>query len=157
MTQEKARRDAGPINADARLRARSQGCDLVIEAVFEDREVKAEVTKKAEALPRAATPMFASNTSTLPITGLAEASARPANFIGLHFFSPVDKMPLVEIIMGKKTAPRRSPRSIDYVQKIRQDADRGQRLPRLLHQPRCFGTYLMRGPWRCWRRACRRR
>lgn len=76
-----------------------QGCDLVIEAVFEDRAVKADVTKKAEAvIPATAT--FASNTSTLPITGLAKASARPQQFIGLHFFSPVDKMPLVEIIVG---------------------------------------------------------
>ncbi|MEO7245182.1 MAG: FAD-dependent oxidoreductase, partial [Rubrivivax sp.] len=73
------------------------GCELVIEAVFEDRAVKAEVTRRAEAViaPGA---VFASNTSTLPITGLAQASRRPANFIGLHFFSPVDRMPLVEII-----------------------------------------------------------
>ncbi|MCL4699436.1 MAG: enoyl-CoA hydratase/isomerase family protein, partial [Burkholderiaceae bacterium] len=79
------------------------GCDLVIEAVFEDRAIKADVTKKAEAV-LAADRVFASNTSTLPITGLAQASARPANFIGLHFFSPVDKMPLVEIIVGKETS-----------------------------------------------------
>jgi 3-hydroxyacyl-CoA dehydrogenase / enoyl-CoA hydratase / 3-hydroxybutyryl-CoA epimerase len=76
-----------------------QGCDLVIEAVFEDRAVKADVTKRAEA-QLADTAVFASNTSTLPITGLAQASVRPAHFIGLHFFSPVDKMPLVEIIVG---------------------------------------------------------
>jgi 3-hydroxyacyl-CoA dehydrogenase/enoyl-CoA hydratase/3-hydroxybutyryl-CoA epimerase len=95
-----------------------KGCDLVIEAVFENREVKAEATKKAEAvLDKAA--IFASNTSTLPITGLAEASARPENFIGLHFFSPVEKMPLVEIIVGKKTSPETLARSMDYVQKIR--------------------------------------
>jgi 3-hydroxyacyl-CoA dehydrogenase / enoyl-CoA hydratase / 3-hydroxybutyryl-CoA epimerase len=76
-----------------------QGCDLVIEAVFEDRAVKAGVTALAEA-QIAESAVFASNTSTLPITGLATASRRPANFIGLHFFSPVDKMPLVEIIVG---------------------------------------------------------
>jgi 3-hydroxyacyl-CoA dehydrogenase/enoyl-CoA hydratase/3-hydroxybutyryl-CoA epimerase len=75
----------------------------VIEAVFEDRAIKADVTQRAEA-QLAATAVFASNTSTLPITGLAQASARPANFIGLHFFSPVDKMPLVEIIVGKDTS-----------------------------------------------------
>ena len=93
-------------------------CDLVVEAVFENREVKAEATKKAEAsLPKGA--VFASNTSTLPITGLAEASARPDHFIGLHFFSPVEKMPLVEIIVGKKTSPETLARSMDFVQKIR--------------------------------------
>ena len=95
-----------------------KGCDLVIEAVFENREVKAEATKKAEANldPKA---VFASNTSTLPITGLAEASARPENFIGLHFFSPVEKMPLVEIIVGKKTSQETLAKAMDLVQKIR--------------------------------------
>ena len=93
-------------------------CDLVIEAVFENREVKAEATRNAEAaLPKTA--VFASNTSTLPITGLAEASSRPDHFIGLHFFSPVEKMPLVEIIVGKKTSPETLARAMDYVQKIR--------------------------------------
>jgi 3-hydroxyacyl-CoA dehydrogenase/enoyl-CoA hydratase/3-hydroxybutyryl-CoA epimerase len=93
-------------------------CDLVIEAVFENREVKAEATKKAEAaLPK--TSVFASNTSTLPITGLAEASSRPDQFIGLHFFSPVEKMPLVEIIVGQKTSQETLARALDYVQKIR--------------------------------------
>src|SRR5215467_6446115 len=87
--------------------------DLVVEAVFENREVKAEATKKAEAsLPKGA--VFASNTSTLPITGLAEASSRPD-----HFISPVEKMPLVEIIVGKKTSPDTLARSMDFVQKIR--------------------------------------
>jgi 3-hydroxyacyl-CoA dehydrogenase/enoyl-CoA hydratase/3-hydroxybutyryl-CoA epimerase len=94
------------------------GCDLVIEAVFEDIKVKAETTKKAEAvIPKTA--VFGSNTSTLPITGLAKASARPANFIGIHFFSPVDKMPLVEIIMGKKTSPETLARALDYAAQIR--------------------------------------
>jgi 3-hydroxyacyl-CoA dehydrogenase / enoyl-CoA hydratase / 3-hydroxybutyryl-CoA epimerase len=98
--------------------AQLKGCQLVVEAVFENREVKAEATKKAEA---ALTPeaVFASNTSTLPITGLAEASSRPDHFIGLHFFSPVEKMPLVEIIVGKKTSPETLARSMDFVQKIR--------------------------------------
>jgi 3-hydroxyacyl-CoA dehydrogenase/enoyl-CoA hydratase/3-hydroxybutyryl-CoA epimerase len=93
-------------------------CDLVVEAVFENREVKAEATKKAEA-NLANTAIFASNTSTLPITGLAEASARPDHFIGLHFFSPVEKMPLVEIIVGQKTSPETLARAMDFVQKIR--------------------------------------
>src|SRR6478672_8808559 len=93
-------------------------CQLVVEAVFENREVKAEATRKAEAaLPKEA--VFASNTSTLPITGLAEASSRPDHFTGLHFFSPVEKMPLVEIIVGKKTSPETLARSMDFVQKIR--------------------------------------
>ena len=77
-------------------------CDLVIEAVFEDRSLKAKVTQEAESVI-AEKAIFASNTSTLPITGLAQASKRPANFIGIHFFSPVDKMPLVEIICGETT------------------------------------------------------
>jgi 3-hydroxyacyl-CoA dehydrogenase/enoyl-CoA hydratase/3-hydroxybutyryl-CoA epimerase len=93
-------------------------CQLVVEAVFENRDVKAEATKKAEAaLPKEA--VFASNTSTLPISGLAEASSKPDHFIGLHFFSPVEKMPLVEIIMGKQTSQETLARALDYVQKIR--------------------------------------
>ena len=75
----------------------------MIEAVFEDRELKAFVTQEAE-IVLAETALFASNTSTLPITGLAKASKRPNNFAGLHFFSPVDKMPLVEIICGQQTS-----------------------------------------------------
>jgi len=95
-----------------------KGCELVIEAVFENREIKADVTRKTEAvIPETA--IFASNTSTLPITGLAGASKRPASFIGLHFFSPVDKMPLVEVILGKKTSDEALARSLDYVQQIR--------------------------------------
>ncbi len=95
-----------------------KGCELVVEAVFEARDVKAEATKKAEAV-LAPDSVFASNTSTLPITGLAEASPRPENFIGLHFFSPVEKMPLVEIIMGKKTSQETQARALDFVQRIR--------------------------------------
>jgi len=94
------------------------GCDLVIEAVFESVKIKADVTAKTEAVvPESC--IFASNTSTLPITGLAEASERPEQFIGLHFFSPVDKMPLVEVILGKKTNDVAIARSLDYVQQIR--------------------------------------
>jgi 3-hydroxyacyl-CoA dehydrogenase/enoyl-CoA hydratase/3-hydroxybutyryl-CoA epimerase len=93
-------------------------CDLVIEAVYENRELKASVTKEAEAV-LSANVVFASNTSTLPITGLAKASARPKNFIGLHFFSPVDKMQLVEIILGEKTSEYAIATAIDYVKKIR--------------------------------------
>lgn len=93
------------------------GCDLIIEAVFEDRDLKARVTKEAES-QLAPGAIFATNTSTLPITGLAQAAERPANFIGLHFFSPVDKMPLVEIITGKETSSETLAKAYDYVLQI---------------------------------------
>lgn len=95
-----------------------KGCDLIIEAVFEDPKVKAEMTKKVEAIIPADC-IFASNTSTLPITGLAEASVRPDQFIGIHFFSPVEKMLLVEIIKGEKTGDRAVAKALDYVRQIR--------------------------------------
>jgi 3-hydroxyacyl-CoA dehydrogenase/enoyl-CoA hydratase/3-hydroxybutyryl-CoA epimerase len=94
------------------------GCELIIEAVFENREIKAAVTAKTEAVI-AGSAIFASNTSTLPITGLAEASIRAESFIGLHFFSPVDKMPLVELIIGEKTSDRAIAFGLDYIQQIR--------------------------------------
>ncbi|WP_171236484.1 MULTISPECIES: 3-hydroxyacyl-CoA dehydrogenase NAD-binding domain-containing protein [unclassified Ruegeria] len=94
------------------------GCDLIIEAVFEDPGVKAEMTKKVEAIiPEDC--IFASNTSTLPITDLAKASVRPEQFIGIHFFSPVEKMFLVEIIKGKETGDRAVAKALDYVRQIR--------------------------------------
>ncbi len=94
------------------------GCDLIIEAVFEDPAVKAEMTRKVEAIiPDDC--IFASNTSTLPITGLAKASERPDQFIGIHFFSPVEKMLLVEIIKGRETGPRAVAKALDYVRQIR--------------------------------------
>jgi 3-hydroxyacyl-CoA dehydrogenase / enoyl-CoA hydratase / 3-hydroxybutyryl-CoA epimerase len=119
------------------------GCDLVIEAVFEDRAVKADVTRRTEAL-LAAGAVFASNTSTLPITGLAEASVRPAQFIGLHFFSPVDKMPLVEIIMGRKTDDATLALAFDFVRQIGKtpivvNDSRG------FYTSRVFATYVMEG------------
>jgi 3-hydroxyacyl-CoA dehydrogenase / enoyl-CoA hydratase / 3-hydroxybutyryl-CoA epimerase len=95
-----------------------EGCDLVIEAVFEDRDVKRAVTEKAEAV-LAPDAIYASNTSTLPITGLATVSKRPENFIGIHFFSPVDKMMLVEIIMGEKTGQKALATALDYVRAIK--------------------------------------
>ena len=94
------------------------GCDLIVEAVFEDPKVKAEVTARVEAATGADC-IFATNTSTLPITALAKASTRPENFIGIHFFSPVDKMMLVEIIKGKATGPRAVAKALDYVRQIR--------------------------------------
>lgn len=94
------------------------GCDLIVEAVFEDPRVKAEVTAKAEAvIPGGA--IFATNTSTLPISDLARASARPEQFIGIHFFSPVDRMNLVEIIRGRQTGERAVAKALDFVRQIR--------------------------------------
>ena len=94
------------------------GCDLIVEAVFEDPAIKADVTARAEAVlgPDA---IFATNTSTLPITALAKASQRPDQFIGIHFFSPVDKMALVEIIRGKATSDRAVAKALDFVRQIR--------------------------------------
>jgi 3-hydroxyacyl-CoA dehydrogenase/enoyl-CoA hydratase/3-hydroxybutyryl-CoA epimerase len=95
-----------------------EGCDLVVEAVFEDSEVKKGATQQAEAVI-AADAIFASNTSTIPISSLAQNSSRPANFIGIHFFSPVDKMMLVEIILGEKTEDKAIATAIDYVRAIK--------------------------------------
>jgi len=120
-----------------------EGCDLIIEAVFESVKIKADVTAKAEAVIPA-TAIFASNTSTLPITGLAEASKRPESFIGIHFFSPVDKMPLVEVIVGKRTSDEAIARSLDYIQQIRKtpivvNDSRG------FFTSRVFGTFVSEG------------
>jgi 3-hydroxyacyl-CoA dehydrogenase/enoyl-CoA hydratase/3-hydroxybutyryl-CoA epimerase len=98
--------------------ARLKGCDLVLEAVFEDRAVKAEVTSRARQVVGPDV-VFASNTSTLPITSLAETSLKPENFIGVHFFSPVEKMLLVEIIMGKKTGDVALATALDFVRLIK--------------------------------------
>ena len=93
-------------------------CDLIIEAVFEDMKVKAEVTAKVEAVVGAGC-IYATNTSTLPITDLALASKRPNQFIGIHFFSPVDKMNLVEIIRGDATGDIAVATALDFVRQIR--------------------------------------
>lgn len=106
----------------ARIRASDDyaelsGCDVVIEAVFENREVKAQVTRECEAVLDESA-VFASNTSSLPITELAEASSRPGNFIGMHFFSPAEKMPLVEIICGRDTSDAALARTFDLAQQL---------------------------------------
>lgn len=93
------------------------GCDIVIEAVFEDRKIKAAVTAETEAVTGADS-VFATNTSSLPITGLAEASSRKANFIGMHFFSPAEKMPLVEIIKGDETSDEALAKAFDLSIKL---------------------------------------
>ena len=117
VTQEKKDTVLGRITATTDLEA-LKGCDLIVEAVFEDPGVKAEMTKKVEAIVGDDC-IFATNTSTLPITELAKASVRPEQFIGIHFFSPVDKMLLVEIIKGKETGDRAVAKSLDYVRQIR--------------------------------------
>jgi 3-hydroxyacyl-CoA dehydrogenase/enoyl-CoA hydratase/3-hydroxybutyryl-CoA epimerase len=119
------------------------GCDLIVEAVFEDPQVKAEVTARVEA---AVGPdcIIATNTSTLPISGLARSSARPDQFIGIHFFSPVDRMMLVEIIRGEQTGERAVAKALDFVRQIRKtpivvnDA-------RFFYANRCIIPYLNEG------------
>ena len=106
------------------------GCDLIVEAVFEDMKVKADVTARVEAAVGKDC-IFASNTSTLPITDLAKASARPDQFIGIHFFSPVDKMNLVEIIRGKATGDLAVAKALDFVRQIR-------KTPIVVHDARFF-------------------
>ena len=120
-----------------------KGCDLIIEAVFEDRDLKAKVTAEAEAQIDD-NAIFASNTSTLPISGLAEASSRPDNYVGLHYFSPVDKMPLVEIIVGEKTTDETLARAFDFVLQtgktpIVVNDSRG------FYTSRVFSTYVLEG------------
>lgn len=118
-------------------------CDLIIEAVFEDRAVKAQVTRETENVisPDA---FFGSNTSTLPISSLQSLSSRPENFVGIHFFSPVHKMPLVEIIRGKQTSDAAIAKAFDYVLQI-------GKTPIVVHDARgfytsrVFGTYVREG------------
>jgi 3-hydroxyacyl-CoA dehydrogenase / enoyl-CoA hydratase / 3-hydroxybutyryl-CoA epimerase len=118
-----------------------KACDFVIEAVFEDRAVKAEATKKAQAV-LGPDVIFASNTSTLPISSLAETSLKPEHFIGVHFFSPVDKMMLTEIIMGEKTDAKALATAMDYVRAIKKtpivvNDCRG------FYVNRCVGNYMV--------------
>jgi len=119
------------------------GCELIVEAVFENRALKGEVTREAEPM-LAPDGVFASNTSTLPISGLAAASARPERFVGLHFFSPVHRMKLVEIIRGKQTSEETIARAYDYVIALGKtpivvNDSRG------FFTSRVFGTFVMEG------------
>jgi len=123
--------------------ASMKDCDLVIEAVFEDPKLKAIVTAETEAV-LGTDKVYASNTSTIPITELAKASSRPANFIGIHFFSPVEKMPLVEIIVGEKTEAKAIAAAVDYTVAIGKipivvNDSRG------FYTSRCFGTFVSEG------------
>ncbi|WP_439154231.1 3-hydroxyacyl-CoA dehydrogenase NAD-binding domain-containing protein [Yoonia sp.] len=117
VTEDKKTAVLGLINATTDYAA-LKDCDLIVEAVFEDVEVKADVTKKVQAVTGPDC-IFATNTSTLPITELASASNDPAKFIGIHFFSPVDKMLLVEIIKGEQTGDVAVAKALDYVRQIR--------------------------------------
>ena len=142
MTAEKRDQVLSLITATASA-ADLQGCDLIIEAVFENQELKAKVTQEAESY-LADSGVFASNTSTLPISGLAQASKNQKNFIGLHFFSPVDKMQLVEIIKGKETSAETLAKAFDYVQQIGKtpivvNDSRG------FFTSRVFGTFVQEG------------
>ncbi len=118
-------------------------CDLVIEAVFEDRKIKSDVIAKVQAAI-GDTAIFASNTSTLPITSLASEFKDPARFIGIHFFSPVDRMMLVELILGKQTGDKALAVALDYVRFIRKtpivvNDSRG------FYTSRVVGTYIREG------------
>jgi 3-hydroxyacyl-CoA dehydrogenase/enoyl-CoA hydratase/3-hydroxybutyryl-CoA epimerase len=118
-------------------------CDLVIEAVFEDRKIKSDVIAKIQAVI-GDNAIFASNTSTLPITSLASEFKEPERFIGIHFFSPVDRMMLVEIILGKQTGNKALAAALDYVRAIRKtpivvNDSRG------FYTSRVVGTYIREG------------
>jgi 3-hydroxyacyl-CoA dehydrogenase/enoyl-CoA hydratase/3-hydroxybutyryl-CoA epimerase len=116
-TPEKKEQVLSLINATTDYNA-LKDCDLIVEAVFEDMSVKAEVTKKVQAVTGPDC-IFATNTSTLPITELAAAANDAEKFIGIHFFSPVDKMNLVEIIRGKATGDLAVAKALDFVRQIR--------------------------------------
>ena len=120
-----------------------QGCDVIVEAVFEDRDLKAKVTKAADAQLNDDA-IFASNTSGLPITDLAEASSRPASFIGLHFFSPVERMQMVEIVVGKETSQDTLAKAWDYILKIKKAGIVVNDSPGF-YTSRVFGTFISEG------------
>ena len=131
ITQENAKETINKITATDDYN-KLHDCDLIIEAVFEDRDLKSKVTAQAERIMNN-NGIFASNTSTLPISGLAKNSIRPEKFIGIHFFSPVHKMKLVEIIKGEKTNDETIAKAFDYVLKIR-------KIPIVVNDSRGFYT-----------------
>ena len=120
-----------------------RGCDVIVEAVFEDRELKAKVTKAAD-LRLSDSAIFASNTSGLPITDLAKASSRPENFIGLHFFSPVERMQMVEIVVGEKTSDETLAKAWDYILAIKKAGIVVNDSPGF-YTSRVFGTFISEG------------
>ncbi|MBT5782166.1 MAG: 3-hydroxyacyl-CoA dehydrogenase family protein [Candidatus Marinimicrobia bacterium] len=122
-------------------------CELIIEAVFENKDLKRQVTIKAESVMKTDT-IFASNTSTIPITELAKNSNQPRQFIGLHFFSPVDRMKLVEIIKGKKTSKRTLSKAYNYVLSLKKtpiivNDGRGFYTTRVFERYTCEGMALL--------------
>lgn len=142
LTEEKAAAALDRIRPTADF-ADLAGSSLVVEAVFEQRDLKAQVTRRAEA---AVGPemIMGTNTSTLPVSGLAEASVRPERFIGLHFFSPVEKMALVEVILGAQTSDATLAQALDFVQAIGKTPI-VVRDGRGFFTSRVFGTYLTEG------------
>ena len=142
MTEEKKASVLGLITATDNADL-LEGCDLIIEAVFENVDLKHKITEELQG-KLAENGVWGSNTSTLPITLLAEPAKRPENFIGIHFFSPVDKMPLVEIITGEQTSDETLARAFDYAQQIRKtpivvNDSRG------FFTSRVFATYIEEG------------
>jgi 3-hydroxyacyl-CoA dehydrogenase / enoyl-CoA hydratase / 3-hydroxybutyryl-CoA epimerase len=138
MTREKADQVLALIKPTTDY-AEVKGADFVVEAVFENPEIKAKVTAAVEEhLGEAA--VFGTNTSTLPITGLAKSSKRPANYVGVHFFSPVERMGLVELIRGKETTDETLAKAMDYVLKIRKTPIAVNDF-RGFYTSRVFGTY----------------
>lgn len=122
-------------------------CELIIEAVFENKDLKRQVTIKAESVMKTDT-IFASNTSTIPITELAKNSNQPKQFIGLHFFSPVDRMKLVEIIKGKKTSKKTLSKAYNYVLSLKKtpiivNDGRGFYTTRVFERYTCEGMALL--------------
>jgi len=142
MTPEKMAQALARITPVTNVEA-LRGCDFVIEAVFEDPAVKAEITQRVETV-LGPDVIFGSNTSTMPITSLAKAWSKQENFVGIHFFSPVEKMALVEIILGKQTGDAAVAKALDFVAQIRKtpivvNDSRG------FYTSRCFGTYVQEG------------
>ena len=142
ITEEKRERILSKIKFDTNGTV-FKDCDLIIEAVYEDRDIKNSVTEEVESYIHK-NGVFASNTSTIPITSLAKGSKRPENFIGLHFFSPVHKMKLVEIIKGEKTTDETLAKAFDFVLQIHKtpivvNDSRG------FYTSRVFGTYIHEG------------
>ncbi len=142
MSEEKKAEVLGRIKASADDKD-LEGCDLIIEAVFEDVKLKQMITESTEKYLSEGG-VWGSNTSSLPITELAKASKKPENFVGIHFFSPVDKMPLVEIICGEKTSDATLAKAFDYARQLKKTPIVVNDSPAFFTS-RTFGSYLDEG------------